>query len=458
MADSDPWVAQENATIAFSLLGSVLANVPLYWHLRAWNMGSVQYIFWVGSQCLLQFINNIVWKDNAINWAPVWCDITTRWALASSIAICSSALVIMRRLYHIANITTIHLTREDKRRMIIEDTLIGSGFPILQVLLYWFIQGHRFDIYEGIGCWPAIPNTILSWFIYDLWPVFFGTMTAFYCTLTIRAFLKRRKQLAQIMATNSDLNFSRYLRLMGLAAVNMIFTLPLGIYTMIVNASSPIYVWRGLADLHYDFSAVNQYPAILWRSSPLAARSLEFSEWSFIGCALLFFAFFGFGDEARRHYRKAYEVVVKRLGLRPDLWQRLPEGWRLGSKPAGPQPINIVLPTIAPPSKRDTVYTTSGKLSISISLTDVGPDGNVVDNLKPPCLPSTRSSSSHYSIDSESDTYVSSDKDEKKDERESPLPPLPLEDPDFVLDIRRMTVPRPAPDVPMSVRHSMDIV
>lgn len=42
----------------------------------AWNMGSVQYIFWVGSACLIQFINNIVWKDNAINWAPVWCDIS----------------------------------------------------------------------------------------------------------------------------------------------------------------------------------------------------------------------------------------------------------------------------------------------------------------------------------------------------------------------------------------------
>ncbi|KAH9936514.1 putative fungal pheromone GPCR, STE3-type [Fomitopsis serialis] len=388
MADSNPWAAQEDAAIAFSFIGFVLVNVPLYWHLRAWNMGCVQYIFWVGSQCLLQFIGNIVWKDNTINWAPVWCDIATRWALASSIAICSSSLVIMRRLYHIANITTVHVTREDKRRMIIEDTAIGSGFPILQVLLYWFIQGHRFDIYEGIGCWPAIPNTILSWFIFDLWPVFFGTMSALYCTLTIRALLKRREQLSQIMAANSGLHFNRYFRLMGLAAVNMIFTLPLGIYTMVVNASTPIYVWRGLADLHYDFSAVGQYPAIVWRSSPLAARSLEFSEWSFIGCALLFFAFFGFGDEARKNYRKAYEVVAKHLGLRRELWQRLPGGWRT-RRQASPQPINVVLPTIAPRPKRDTTYTTSGKISISISLTDVGPDGNVVD--KPyhrlPCVP-----------------------------------------------------------------------
>ncbi|KZT67295.1 putative fungal pheromoneG-protein-coupled receptor [Daedalea quercina L-15889] len=451
---SDPWAAQEDVTIAFSFIGFVLVNVPMYWHLRAWNTGSVQYIFWVGSACLIQFINNIVWKDNAINWAPVWCDITTRWTLASSIAICSCSLVIMRRLYHIANITTIHVTREDKRRMIIEDIAVGSGFPILEVLLYWFMQGHRFDIYEGIGCWPTIPNTVVSWFIYDLWPVFFGTMTAVYCTLTIRAFLQRRKQLNQIMASNSDLNFNRYFRLMGLAAVNMLFVLPLGIYTMVVNASTPIYVWRGLADLHYDFSAVDQYPAIVWRSSALAQRSVMFSEWSYIGCALLSFGFFGFGDEARKHYRKIYDVVTKHFGVRPAMWQRLPERWRMRSKPAGPPPISIALPSFAPTPKRDTLYSTSGKISISISLTDVGPDGNVLDKPLPP--PSLCTSGSHYSTDS--DTYVSSEKDEKGEKRESPLPPLPLDDPDFVLDIRRMTVLRPAPDVPTSVRHSMDIV
>ncbi|EPT05373.1 putative fungal pheromone GPCR STE3-type [Fomitopsis schrenkii] len=457
---SDSWVAQLDATIAFSFIGFVLVNIPLYWHLRAWNMGSVQYIFWVGSACLIQFINNIVWKDNAINWAPVWCDITTRWTLGSSISIGSCSLVIMRRLYHIANITTIHVSREDRRRMIIEDIAVGSGIPILVIILYWFVQGHRFDIFEGIGCWPVIPNTVPSWFIYDLWPIFLGTMSAMYCALTIRAFLQRRKQLSQLMAGNSDLNFNRYFRLMALAVVNMLFLLPLGIYTMIVNTTeSPIYIWRGLSDLHYDFSAVDQYPAIIWRANPLAQASVMFSEWSFIGCALLFFVFFGFGDEALRHYRQVYEMITKRLGIRPDVWQRLPDSlkWRTRQSSTNPEPISLVLPTIVPKPKRDTFYSTSGKLSISISLSDVGPDGNVID--KPPGLPLDRTPSSRFSIDS--DPFVSASKlvkDGKKDRQEDPLPSLPLEDPDFVLDIHRMTIPRPAPDVPSSVRHSMDIV
>lgn len=284
------------------------------------------------------------------------------------------------------------------------------------------------------------------------------------------------------MAGNSDLNFNRYFRLMALAVVNMLFLLPLGIYTMIVNTTeSPIYIWRGLSDLHYDFSAVDQYPAIIWRANPLAQASVMFSEWSFIGCALLFFVFFGFGDEALRHYRQVYEMITKRLGIRPDVWQRLPDSlkWRTRQVPTplaagarrlltarcnvrsksstNPEPISLVLPTIVPKPKRDTFYSTSGKLSISISLSDVGPDGNVID--KPPGLPLDRTPSSRFSIDS--DPFVSASKlvkDGKKDRQEDPLPSLPLEDPDFVLDIHRMTIPRPAPDVPSSVRHSMDIV
>lgn len=30
---------------------------------------------WTGIACLNVFVNSIVWNGNAINWAPVWCDI-----------------------------------------------------------------------------------------------------------------------------------------------------------------------------------------------------------------------------------------------------------------------------------------------------------------------------------------------------------------------------------------------
>ena len=43
----------------------------------AWNMGCILYIFWISLSCIIQFVNGIIWRDNAILWpgTTVWCDI-----------------------------------------------------------------------------------------------------------------------------------------------------------------------------------------------------------------------------------------------------------------------------------------------------------------------------------------------------------------------------------------------
>jgi len=38
------------------------------------------------------------------------------------------------------------------------------------------------------------------------------------------------------------------------------------------------------------------------------------SRWLVVVCGLIFFAFFGFADEAQRHYKIAFESVAKRVG------------------------------------------------------------------------------------------------------------------------------------------------
>ena len=58
-----------------SFLGFVLVLIPLPWHLQAWNSGTCFYVFWTSLACLNQFINSVVWANDALNRAPVWCDI-----------------------------------------------------------------------------------------------------------------------------------------------------------------------------------------------------------------------------------------------------------------------------------------------------------------------------------------------------------------------------------------------
>lgn len=58
-----------------ALLGSGLALIPLPWHLQAWNSGTCLYMIWASIACFNLGLNSILWRDNAINFAPVWCDI-----------------------------------------------------------------------------------------------------------------------------------------------------------------------------------------------------------------------------------------------------------------------------------------------------------------------------------------------------------------------------------------------
>jgi Pheromone A receptor len=89
-----------------------------------------------------------------INRAPVYCDIgtplciapgmfvgeysfmdptATRLQIALNSAVPACSLCIQRRLYKCTTMTTGGATREEKRRDIVVDLLIGIGIPILQI-------------------------------------------------------------------------------------------------------------------------------------------------------------------------------------------------------------------------------------------------------------------------------------------------------------------------------------
>ncbi|RDX40478.1 putative fungal pheromoneG-protein-coupled receptor [Lentinus brumalis] len=441
-----PWLVQVDINAAFSLLGFILISVPLYWHLEAWNVGCVLYIFWMGGQCLIQFINMMIWRNNAINVVPVWCDITTRFTIASGLGVCCASLVINRRLYHIANVSAVSMSRADKRRNLLTDLLIGLGIPVVGVALYWFYQGHRFDILEGIGCIEEYPNTFLAYLLYVCWPIPIGLVSATYCTLTLRAFFHRRQQFNELMASNNNLSFNRYFRLMGLAAIEILFTIPLTIYNIVENLRvAPIYEYRGLADLHYRFSRVNSMSAIAWRASPELIKVMNFRVWAPIGCAILFFCFFGLAEEARRHYKLALSSVAKRVGI--TTMDRSGTGFSsTGSKSGFGR---ATIPTfVQRNTRRDSMDSFSDRLSTNISISDI--------EEKTPYSPSDSTAGSS--------TFISSPVDSEKGKAD--LVPLPVATNVPIIDFPkppRVHNPhspmRQEADVPSSVRHhSLDMV
>lgn len=365
----------------FAFLGFIVVLIPLPWHLRAWNSGTCMYIAWTALGCLLHFVNSIIWRNNALNVAPVWCDISTKLLIGAGVGIPAAGLCISRRLYKIAVIKSVTVTREDKRRAVMVDLAITVGIPALVMALHYVVQGHRFDILEDIGCWPSIYNSIPAYFLVYMWPTLLGCVSFIFSALTLRAFYWRRLEFSQLIASNTSMHVGQYIRLMALACIEMSSTIPISIVGLCIsNEAVPIQPWISWDNTHYDFSRVGLYPAVIWQSNPKYAAALEMSRWLFPACGLLFFTLFGFAAEARKEYRASLILFVKLFGYKPTSQesQRAQPRWKctlsksMNEVSCGSLPVYVTSFPLR--AKRDasfaspsTGYTTASDLEKAIS-------------------------------------------------------------------------------------------
>jgi hypothetical protein len=58
-----------------AFLAAALVLVPLPWHWRARNVGTLAIIAWLFVINMIYGINTIVWAGNVSNPVPLWCDI-----------------------------------------------------------------------------------------------------------------------------------------------------------------------------------------------------------------------------------------------------------------------------------------------------------------------------------------------------------------------------------------------
>ncbi|KAI0791955.1 pheromone A receptor-domain-containing protein [Abortiporus biennis] len=317
------WKSEQPVITAFSFITFVLVSIPTWWLVDAGNVGGLLYIWWIATLNLIQFINTVIWKDNAVNYAPGWCDFVVRYNHIGSIGIIVAGLVVARRTCLLAHGSYALQTWQDKRREMFIDLAIGLSVPAIQLILYWFMQGHRFDILGGIGCVGAMPVSILYITLYSIWPIIIGFFSAVYSIRTLALLLHRRREIARLLATaNSNLSPSRYFRLIVLCTGEILCTVPLAIYVMVVDIRHSYYPWKGFADLHYDFDRVGQYPTDLWLKTPQQQSYVEWQTWIIITLGLYFFAIFGFSGEAFKHYGKVIKALLKLVGLPSDLFQR----------------------------------------------------------------------------------------------------------------------------------------
>jgi pheromone a factor receptor len=110
------------------------------------------------------------------------------------------------------------------------------------------------------------------------------------------------------------LNRNRYIRLIVISATEILGTIPLGTVYIVKSAELGVDRWRGWAYTHEHYSVVYQVPASIWKNDPNSVFGLEMYRWSLVLCAFVFFALFGFADEALQHYRHVYTSIASRIG------------------------------------------------------------------------------------------------------------------------------------------------
>ncbi|KAF8437133.1 pheromone A receptor-domain-containing protein [Boletus edulis BED1] len=148
-----------------------------------------------------------------------------------------------------------------------------------------------------------------------MWPLVIGLISLVYAILTFRVAFQRKQQLKEIHHAGFSISLGHYRRLMTLCSVDIIFTVPLSIYVIILNAyDDPVGPYASWASVHTNVSHIAQYPAVLWQSTGDTAISVQLTRWLYILCAFLIFAFFGWAEEARDFYRQAFWSICHRLG------------------------------------------------------------------------------------------------------------------------------------------------
>ncbi|KAJ7661852.1 GPCR fungal pheromone mating factor, partial [Mycena rosella] len=128
-----------------------------------------------------------------------------RITMGASVGIPAAALCITRHLYQIASVKTVSISQSDKRRATLIDALICVLFPLVYIALQYIVQGHRFNIYEQIGCYPALYNSLPMYLLSAMWLPLLGLVAAVYGVLALRAFLRRRAAYAQLLSASPGL-------------------------------------------------------------------------------------------------------------------------------------------------------------------------------------------------------------------------------------------------------------
>nr|CDR19296.1 STE3 protein [Papiliotrema flavescens] len=294
----------------WSFVGLVAVLLPLPWHWRARNVATLALIFWIALANLIVFVNSLVWADNFADHAPAWCDISGRIWQIFGYGIPACSLAQMRRLESVASTRRSVITAAHRRRRMWLEAAWCLLLPPFMLPLLYIAQGHRYDIYENVGCRIVPTTTWAGLIVTHCFTILIALAVLVYSALAIRWFLVRRLQFRAILAASqTGLSVSRYLRLIALAIVEVVLLLINQIISLVVVLRLPIVPYTSWSDIHYQYGLISQVAEA--QLTPFAHVVSVLSLYAAPLYAFVFFIFFGLGEEAVLEYVRMYGRLLR---------------------------------------------------------------------------------------------------------------------------------------------------
>lgn len=128
---------------------------------------------------------------------------------------------------------------------------------------------------------------------------------------------------AVLQNSNTSITPNRYLRLMALAITEIIWQIILTVLPMYDNIAPGLRPWTTWADVHSDWLRVDQY--YLAEFLPAYKNQMFLFFFAIPASSLLFFIFFGFGEQAVSDYRALFDWVRRKVFRQKPSAQKMPK-------------------------------------------------------------------------------------------------------------------------------------
>lgn len=143
----------------------------------------------------------------------------------------------------------------------------------------------------------------------------------------IRIFYRQSRDIHSFLNSNTSVSRTNYLRILAVASVDILLTLPIGVTNVILNVisaktSAGIHFYWGWNFLHTDWKPVDYSYADIKSLGTATLAGLYFSIWTSPVLAFVIFGLFGATTEARASYWRIICTVGSWVGWKPALRTR----------------------------------------------------------------------------------------------------------------------------------------